>query len=1034
MRQGTLEVLRHDGEHGLSFRIARTFDDPRLELVRLLHEASEVEHSLMLQYLYAAYSVRPRYAALVGQPVPSNRTLFGVAIEEMLHLRDVNMLLVQLGAAPNLTFQGFPYECGIYPFEMKLEPLSPASIAKYVYAEAPRGVFESGGQRDPSEQQFVAALLAHLPEQRLNHVGSLYSTILSLLTELDARRRDAEVARWKATVARIKDEGETGHYPFFRSLFLGIHEGFAGQPNPWADPSGRMYPSFPILVSLTTEPRGGREDSAVPLARLGNHAYWAALLLLDAGHRANQRDGLVLRRLASVVMTEALHPIGQALAARRLGMPFDPLTIGYAPGLDTRRSLELAAELLQAGADLAAEVPPQLGLNLSGIAAMLRTTRERVKYAVREASPEVVVVGAGPAGLAAAAALLRRRVPVRLLESARIVGGKVHSERTDKGRSVEHGVHGWWPNYRNFDRLLKWAGVRPDDALRIARGGALLTRPRALADVRDLPITLPSPLFVGGHLLRGWLGPRPRFLTGRDILSATRFGVHALAFRHERDYERYDGISFGDLITRLGVSPALKTFILRPFAMCFDYERPEGVSAASVLSALQFYLLPSQQSIRPRWSRGLPQATVFGPIAKSIADHGGIVDRRTMLESVVIEDGVITGAWVTDVGAQPQQGGSEVLATVPLAGVSNGGFQEVGGTLLVGNVGGAPRAFSAICPHAAGRVGWSGGRFVCHGHGATFDAAGQVLSGPAREPLSSLQVRNNGASLQVLGTQARRLIPCSHVIVATDVPHAQQILRRSPGVPPTLVERVSRLRTTPIVVVRLWFKAGTVVPDVETIVLPEPVFGDVYFGLNAIDRSYDVEGVVVELQCCVADDWIKANDEEILDAVFRDLATLADGLTRSQLRSRDAYVIQRHESVFTLYAPGNARNRPGAATGVAGLHLAGDWTAADWSVWMMERAVVSGVRAANRVLASRGLPAIDIERLGAEGPLLTVARWVARGVRPFLRNDVPVPQRDREASLAAEEPPADPSNGSAVNGHESEPPVAEDRPEVDVVE
>ena len=1012
-----LEIVRHDdAEQAPSFRIARTFDDPRLELVRLLHEACEVEHSLMLQYLYAAYSVRPRYAALVGEYAPSSRTLLGVAVEEMLHLRDVNSLLVQLGAAPNLARQGFPYEAGIYPFEMSLEPLSQASIAKYVYAEAPRGVFDGGRSGDPSEQRFTAALLAHLPEQRLNHVGSLYGTILSLLVELDAGRGSGDVARWTATVARIKEEGETGHYQFFCSLFLGTHEGFAGQRNPWDDPSAPTYPSGPVAVAASAG--DGRDGAAVPLARLGNHAYWTALLLLDAGYRSGQRDGLVLRRLASVLMTDAIHPIGRALAARSLGLPFEPLSIGFAPGLDLRRSLELAAELLRVGADLAAEVPPQLGFDHPGIAVLLRTTRERVKYAIRGAAPEVVIAGTGPAGLAAAAALVRQGVAVRLLESAPIVGGKVQSERTADGRSVEHGVHGWWPNYRNFDRLLEWAGVALDDALRIARGGALVTRPRALAALRDPPVTLPSPLFVGALLARGWIGPPPRFLRARDLLSAIRFGVHALAFEHERDYERYDALSFKELITRLGASPALEKFILRPFAMCFDYAPPERVSAASVLSALQFYLLPSQQSIHPRWSCGLPQETVFAPLTKAIADHGAIVDRRTILESVQIEDGAVSAAWVIEAGAQPQGGGSEVLAKVPLSSVANGRFEEVpgeGGTVLVGNVAGGPKAFSGICPHAAGPVEWAGGKFVCHRHGSTFDATGRVLSGPARDPLLGFQVRQNGSSLEVLGSQSRRLIPCSHVIVATDVPRAQQILRRSPGVPPTLVERVGRLRTTPIVVVRLWFRTGTTVPDIESIVLPEPLFADVYFGLNAIHRSHDAEGVVVELHCCVAEDkWIKATDEEILEAAFYDLATITGSLTRDRLRSPNAYVIQRHESVFTRYAPGDARNRPRAATPVAGLHLAGDWTAADWSVWMMERAVVSGLRAANRVLASRGLPACEIERLGPEGALLTVSRWVARGVRRLLPDDVP-PRRPHEEPVARA--PADPSNGPLAERH-----------------
>jgi hypothetical protein len=66
--------------------IVQEFADPWLELVRLLREAAEVEHALMVQYLYAAFSVKPNYAELVGYGAPGTNNLLGVAIQEMQHL------------------------------------------------------------------------------------------------------------------------------------------------------------------------------------------------------------------------------------------------------------------------------------------------------------------------------------------------------------------------------------------------------------------------------------------------------------------------------------------------------------------------------------------------------------------------------------------------------------------------------------------------------------------------------------------------------------------------------------------------------------------------------------------------------------------------------------------------------------------------------------------------------------------------------------------------------------------------------------
>jgi hypothetical protein len=48
----------------------------------------------------------------------------------MHHLARVNELLTDLHAAPNLVRQDFQYEPDIYPFELRMEPLSRRSCAK----------------------------------------------------------------------------------------------------------------------------------------------------------------------------------------------------------------------------------------------------------------------------------------------------------------------------------------------------------------------------------------------------------------------------------------------------------------------------------------------------------------------------------------------------------------------------------------------------------------------------------------------------------------------------------------------------------------------------------------------------------------------------------------------------------------------------------------------------------------------------------------------------------------------------------------
>ena len=95
--------------------------------MRLLQEAAGLEHLLMVQYLYAAFSIKEEYVGVRGSMgaqyyVDNVHTdLFGVAIEEMQHLDMVNTFLVNLGAAPNLIAQEFPFVCDIYPFALELK-------------------------------------------------------------------------------------------------------------------------------------------------------------------------------------------------------------------------------------------------------------------------------------------------------------------------------------------------------------------------------------------------------------------------------------------------------------------------------------------------------------------------------------------------------------------------------------------------------------------------------------------------------------------------------------------------------------------------------------------------------------------------------------------------------------------------------------------------------------------------------------------------------------------------------------------------
>ena len=105
----------------------------------LLHIAAGIEHVLMVQYLYAGYS-------LGGPQIPADKAaqvrqwqdvILGIAKEEMGHLMTVQNLLRCVGGTLSLDRGDYPWDSEFYPFAFRLEPLTRKSLAKYVVTESP---------------------------------------------------------------------------------------------------------------------------------------------------------------------------------------------------------------------------------------------------------------------------------------------------------------------------------------------------------------------------------------------------------------------------------------------------------------------------------------------------------------------------------------------------------------------------------------------------------------------------------------------------------------------------------------------------------------------------------------------------------------------------------------------------------------------------------------------------------------------------------------------------------------------------------
>ena len=117
----------------------------RLELIRQLAVAAELEHGLCLQYLFTASTVKDSIdeGGLSDTELVTVRTWKGtlnfIAAQEMLHLAQVCNLVIAVGGQPHLSRPNFPQRPDYYPTGLPwgLWPLRQDVIELYASYERP---------------------------------------------------------------------------------------------------------------------------------------------------------------------------------------------------------------------------------------------------------------------------------------------------------------------------------------------------------------------------------------------------------------------------------------------------------------------------------------------------------------------------------------------------------------------------------------------------------------------------------------------------------------------------------------------------------------------------------------------------------------------------------------------------------------------------------------------------------------------------------------------------------------------------------
>ena len=196
--------------------------DTREELASALTTAAELEHNLLLEYLFAAFSLKNaadddltwHQAELCRQ---WERNILRVARSEMAHLGMVCNLLSAIGHAPQFGRRNFPQQpTKTSPFDYELTPFSDETLYRFMRAEQPSG----RRPRPPFRRNAPKTLSADYRQRApfyYKHTGELYRAIESAFSTIDGLfigpKADQDRSDWSNnfTIAAVTDAASARH-------------------------------------------------------------------------------------------------------------------------------------------------------------------------------------------------------------------------------------------------------------------------------------------------------------------------------------------------------------------------------------------------------------------------------------------------------------------------------------------------------------------------------------------------------------------------------------------------------------------------------------------------------------------------------------------------------------------------------------------------------------------------------------------------------------------------------------------------------
>ena len=349
--------------------------DHRESLIYVLGKAAELEHLVVCQYLYAAFSLkRDESEGLTTDQIELTgrwrHQMMEIAEQEMLHLALVQNLLTAVGAGPHFNRPSFPLPPRAFPamVQMSLLPFDETALRHFAFLERPEGM-------DMDDAEGFAALERATPVLSLEElqdeigpnlpdfetIGHLYRSIEDGLTQLVERvgeealfigPKDAQATgkhfRWdelgavtdlasaRKAIDTIVEQGEGArgdwHEAHFGRILAMLDEYLAARE---ADPG--FAPARAVLPANVRPPDSGADvpiitdPFTIRCADLLNAVYEVLLQLLSRYFAHSGETDRQLGRLADVsvgLMEGVLAPLGYLVARLPVGPDHPGRTTG----------------------------------------------------------------------------------------------------------------------------------------------------------------------------------------------------------------------------------------------------------------------------------------------------------------------------------------------------------------------------------------------------------------------------------------------------------------------------------------------------------------------------------------------------------------------------------------------------------------------------------------------------------------------------------------------------------------------------------